>query len=154
MKRTVLAILLSAAILLTFSPSSVSSTIPAPGRLATTAPVVHLNTRPVAKVTKAKPKPKPLTVKQYARVLVGSQTQYRCMNEIIILESHWNPRAGNINKSYGIPQSLPGDKMAKAGRDWRTDGKTQVRWMVRYYVRPRYGTMCNALTFHLAHGWY
>lgn len=55
-------------------------------------------------------------------------------------ESHWNPRITNPSSgAYGIPQSLPASKMASAGRDWRTNAITQLRWM-KDYIRGRYGT--------------
>lgn len=55
-------------------------------------------------------------------------------------ESHWNPRIINPSSgAYGIPQSLPASKMASAGRDWRTNAITQLRWM-KDYIRGRYGT--------------
>ena len=39
-----------------------------------------------------------------------------------------NARSG----AYGIPQALPGSKMASAGADWKTHPVTQIRWMIGY----------------------
>lgn len=57
------------------------------------------------------------------------------------------------NKAYGIPQSLPGSKMAAAGPDWRTNPITQLRWM-QMYVVDRYTTWDAALIFKKNNGWY
>ena len=50
-----------------------------------------------------------------------------------------NPESG----AYGIPQSLPGSKMASAGADWQTDAATQIRWGLGY-IKSVYGTPCAA----------
>ena len=56
-------------------------------------------------------------------------------------------------RAYGIPQSLPGNKMASEGADWRTNPVTQLRWMKKY-VAGRYGSWANAKAHHDAKGWY
>ena len=56
-------------------------------------------------------------------------------------------------RAYGIPQSLPGNKMASEGADWRTNPVTQLRWMKKY-VAGRYVTWANARAHHDAKGWY
>jgi hypothetical protein len=56
-------------------------------------------------------------VQRYAEQLVGSSEQFTCLNHIVMRESSWNPHAGNSDGSYGVPQALPGDKMASAGSD-------------------------------------
>lgn len=53
-----------------------------------------------------------------------------------------NPSSG----AYGIPQSLPGSKMAAFGSDWETNPVTQIRWMENYVV-TRYGGWQQALDF-------
>ena len=59
-------------------------------------------------------------------------------------ESGWNPAAYNPNGgATGIPQALPGSKMASAGADWRTNGATQIRWG-EDYIASVYGTPSNA----------
>jgi transglycosylase-like protein with SLT domain len=68
-------------------------------------------------------------------------------------ESGWNRTAANPSGAYGIPQALPGSKMASAGSDWRTNPATQVRWGLSY-IRSTYGSPSAAWSFWLAHGWY
>ncbi|MCL0330696.1 tape measure protein [Apilactobacillus xinyiensis] len=74
-------------------------------------------------------------------------------NEIITKESGWNPKAQNPSGAYGLPQSLPGSKMASAGSDWKTNPITQLRWY-KHYINSRYGGISQALAFRHAHGWY
>jgi hypothetical protein len=57
------------------------------------------------------------------------------------------------SSAYGIPQALPGSKMASFGADWRTNPATQIRWGLDY-VNTRYGTPCQAWSFKRWHGWY
>jgi hypothetical protein len=68
----------------------------------------------------------------------------------------WNPQQPNRAGSgaYGLPQALPGSKMASAGPDWASDPVTQLRWMMGYIDGPRYGTPCVALDHEYAHDWY
>jgi hypothetical protein len=69
-------------------------------------------------------------------------------------ESGWRWNADNPNSSaYGIPQALPGSKMAAAGADWRTNPATQIRWGLSY-IAGRYGTPIQALAHSNAKGWY
>jgi len=80
--------------------------------------------------------------------------EYSCFNNIIIRESKWridatNPRSG----AYGIPQALPGSKMASAGSDWRTNPATQIIWSLGY-MKDRYGSPCAAWSFKRSRGWY
>ena len=71
-------------------------------------------------------------------------------------ESGWNQSAKNASSgAYGIPQALPGTKMAAAGPDWRTNPVTQIKWGLGY-IRERYGTPSRALSFWNAQSphWY
>lgn len=80
--------------------------------------------------------------------------EYSAINWIVNRESGWNYRAVNSSSgAYGLPQSLPGSKMASAGSDWRTNPVTQLRWM-RGYVKSRYGGANGALSFWKSHNWY
>ncbi len=91
-------------------------------------------------------------VKRYAFDLLGA-TQYACLAHVISKEDYdWDPTKSNYGGSgaYGIPQALPGSKMASAGADWRTNGKTQIKWMVGY-VNGRYGSACGAWSYWQAH---
>jgi len=77
-----------------------------------------------------------------------------CLSELIERESGWDVTATNPSTgAYGLPQALPGSRMATAGPDWATNPQTQIRWMLGY-VAGRYGGSCAALAFQQAHGWY
>jgi hypothetical protein len=80
--------------------------------------------------------------------------QFSCLDSIYVGESGWNVHADNPSSSaYGIPQALPGSKMASAGPDWADNPATQIRWGLGY-IKARYGTPCNAWGFKQGHGWY
>lgn len=80
--------------------------------------------------------------------------QFQCYDNIIMHESEWVVTATNPSSgAYGIPQALPGSKMASAGSDWRTNPVTQIHWGLDY-VKGRYGTPCQAWSFKSANGWY
>ena len=69
-------------------------------------------------------------------------------------ESGWNKYARNpYSGAYGIPQAVPGSKMASAGNHWRTNATTQIRWGLRY-IKGRYGRPRVAWDHELAYGWY
>lgn len=60
-------------------------------------------------------------------------------------ESGWDERAKNKSSgAYGIPQALPGDKMASIANDWKYNPATQIIWGLRY-IHERYGTPGSAL---------
>lgn len=71
-------------------------------------------------------------------------------------ESGWDYKAFNASSgATGIPQALPGDKMASAGADWRTNPATQIRWGLGY-IKGRYGNPATAYSDWLARSphWY
>jgi hypothetical protein len=71
-------------------------------------------------------------------------------------ESNWNHTATNPSSgAYGIPQSLPANKMASAGPDWRTNPATQIKWGLGY-IKNRYGSPADAYSFWLSQSphWY
>lgn len=80
-------------------------------------------------------------------------TWWNATNEIISKESGWNPKAANSSGAYGLPQALPGSKMASAGSDWKTNPITQLKWY-KSYIKSRYGTIDKALSFRHIHNWY
>ena len=93
-----------------------------------------------------------------AKPLVAAQgwgdSEYQCLVLLWNRESQWNPYAENVSSgAYGIPQSLPGSKMASAGADWRTNPITQINWGIGY-IKGRYGTPCSAWAHSNAVGWY
>ena len=74
--------------------------------------------------------------------------------QLIMRESGCRVSADNpTSDAYGIPQSLPGSKMASHGADWATNPVTQIRWM-QDYVNARYGGFAQANAFQLANNWY
>jgi len=83
-----------------------------------------------------------------------SESQFGCLDSLWERESHWNVHADNPNSSaYGIPQALPGSKMASAGADWENNPVTQIRWGLGY-IEDRYGSPCGAWSHSQSHGWY
>ena len=69
-------------------------------------------------------------------------------------ESGWNYAASNgYSGAYGIPQALPGSKMASEGSDYSTNGRTQIRWGLKY-IQSRYGSPSAAWAFFCDRGWY
>ncbi|MFG1699351.1 transglycosylase SLT domain-containing protein [Nonomuraea sp. NPDC049309] len=96
--------------------------------------------------------------KSIARAMVAKRgwdtAQFRCLVRLWARESGWNHRAGNrYSGAYGIPQALPGHKMASSGRDWRTNPRTQIRWGLGY-IKQRYKTPCRAWSHFQSHHWY
>jgi hypothetical protein len=81
-------------------------------------------------------------------------SQMSCLIPLWMGESGWRWNAENASSgAYGIPQSLPGSKMASAGADWRTNPATQIEWGLTY-IRDNYGSPCGAWGFKQSHGWY
>lgn len=82
------------------------------------------------------------------------QSEFECLVALWNRESHWNVYAHNVSSgAYGIPQALPGDKMATAGADWQTNPATQITWGLGY-IAGRYGTPCAAWAHSESRGWY
>ncbi|MHB1234730.1 MAG: aggregation-promoting factor C-terminal-like domain-containing protein, partial [Microbacteriaceae bacterium] len=81
------------------------------------------------------------------------ESQFSCLVALWPRESHWNVYASNSSGAYGIPQALPGSKMAVYGADWATNPATQIAWGLGY-VQSRYGTPCGAWAHSQATGWY
>jgi hypothetical protein len=83
-----------------------------------------------------------------------NQDQFECLVALWNRESHWNVYAHNPSSgAYGIPQALPGTKMATAGSDWKTNPATQITWGLGY-IAGRYGTPCKAWEHSEDQGWY
>jgi hypothetical protein len=83
-----------------------------------------------------------------------SSSQFTCLDSLWNVESGWNVTATNPSSgAYGIPQALPGSKMASAGPDWQTDATTQIRWGLNY-IQAEYGSPCGAWAHEEADGWY
>jgi hypothetical protein len=98
------------------------------------------------------------SIKAFAFELVSSlswgRDQYSCLVALWERESNWRWDAVNRSSgAYGIPQSLPGRKMAEMGADWLTNPETQVRWGVNY-IKNRYGAPCGAMAHSNKYNWY
>jgi len=79
--------------------------------------------------------------------------QYSCLVSLWNRESSWNVSAYNPSGAYGIPQALPGSKMASAGADWQTNPATQITWGLNY-ISGVYGTPCGAWGHSESYNWY
>lgn len=80
--------------------------------------------------------------------------QFACLDRLWTRESGWRYNAHNRSSgAYGIPQALPGSKMASAGSDWQTNPATQITWGLGY-IANRYGDPCGAWAHFVARGWY
>jgi len=95
---------------------------------------------------------------QIAEAMLGSfgwsSSQFSCLDPLWAHESGWSATAYNAGSgAYGIPQALPGSRMASAGPDWQSDAATQIRWGLKY-IRDTYGSPCGAWDHELATGWY
>ena len=95
---------------------------------------------------------------QIAAAMLGSfgwsSGEFGCLQSLWNAESGWNPSASNpISGAYGIPQALPGSKMASAGPDWQTNPATQIKWGLGY-IKQIYGSPCAAWSHEQSTGWY
>lgn len=127
----------------------------------------HPYVKPKPKVVSAPPPPpppEPMPVQPagsyqgYAQSLFPSygwaSSEFSCLDSLWTRESGWNPQAANpYSGAFGIPQALPGSKMATAGADWATDGDTQIRWGLGY-IKSIYGSPCGAWGHEEATGSY
>ncbi len=111
-----------------------------------------------AELLKTQPVNDPAGAQAYASSQLAKfgwgQDQMQALVTLWNLESDWSTTATNSSSgAYGIVQALPGSKMASAGDDWQTNYRTQIDWGLGY-IKDRYGSPANALTFHYASGWY
>ncbi len=95
---------------------------------------------------------------QIAEDMLGSfgwsSSQFSCLDPLWAHESGWSVTAYNAGSgAYGIPQALPGSRMASAGPDWQTNAATQIRWGLQY-IKSTYGSPCAAWDHEQATGWY
>jgi hypothetical protein len=123
----------------------------------------HPDIRPTPSIT---PTTHPVTVvpvaqgdpQQIAEGMLASYgwptAQFSCLQPLWNRESGWNVYASNPESgAYGIPQALPGSKMAAAGPDWQTNAATQIRWGM-LYIKGTYETPCAAWAHEQRYGWY
>ncbi len=101
--------------------------------------------------------PDPGSAKGIARSILASRgmgdDQYACLDYLWTKESGWRVNAYNPSGAYGIPQALPGSKMASAGADWQTNPATQITWGLGY-IDSRYGSPCGAKAHSVLKNWY
>ncbi len=102
--------------------------------------------------------PNPGSAQDIAREMVFArgwgEEQYSCLVSLWKKESGWRVNAENPSSgAYGIPQALPGSKMASAGSDWATNPATQIAWGLGY-ITSRYDTPCGAWASSQSRGWY
>ncbi|MBM7505028.1 lytic transglycosylase domain-containing protein [Agromyces aurantiacus] len=102
--------------------------------------------------------PDPGSAQAYAAGAVAARgwpsTEFDCLVALWNKESGWRVNAYNASSgAYGIPQALPGSKMATAGADWETNAATQIEWGLGY-IQGRYGTPCGAWGHSQSVGWY
>ena len=95
---------------------------------------------------------------QVAAAMLGSfgwsSSQFSCLDPLWEHESGWSVTAANPGSgAYGIPQALPGSRMASAGPDWQTNAATQITWGLEY-IKGTYGSPCAAWAHEQATGWY
>ena len=135
----------TAAFSITSSPKI--STAPPPASVGSTGAPVE----PVGPVVTAG------TAEAIAKSLLPSygfaSSQWGCLYDLWQAESGWSVTAENASGAYGIPQALPGSKMASAGPDWETNATTQIKWGLGY-IQSTYGTPCGAWDHEEADGWY
>ena len=146
-------------------PSSTSTSTPTATRSETPLP----SQTPTTSKTTTTPKPSssssgssstnmgynatPAQAKAIAESVVPS-SQFLCFSNIIERESSWNIHATNPSSgAYGLPQALPGYKMASMGADWQNSALVQIKWALSY-MTGRYGSPCAAWAFWQAHNWY
>ncbi|QHT58149.1 DUF348 domain-containing protein [Cellulomonas sp. H30R-01] len=92
--------------------------------------------------------------KEMAAARGWGDDQFACLLSLWNKESGWRVNAENRSSgAYGIPQALPGSKMATVGADWQTNPATQITWGLNY-ISARYGTPCGAWAHSQAKGWY
>lgn len=141
------------------APKAVTKAAPKAAPVAKAAPAVKV----AAKVAPAKAAAPvalndPAGAQAYAASKLGSfgwaADQMQCLKRLWTKESEWRTTATNASSgAYGIVQSLPAEKMATAGADYRTNYRTQINWGLDY-IKERYDSPCGALNWHLAHNWY
>lgn len=98
------------------------------------------------------------SLQEYAHDLVinsygWTENDFSCLVSLWNAESGWSVTAGNSSGAYGIPQALPGSKMASEGSDWATNGQTQIRWGLNY-IRSSYGSPAAAWAHFQSVHWY
>jgi hypothetical protein len=124
----------------TAQPTTSASAQPTPSATASAAPVASGSPQQIAQAMLAS--------------FGWSSSQFSCLDPLWAHESGWSVTAYNAGSgAYGIPQALPGSRMASAGPDWQNNAATQIRWGLEY-IKGTYGSPCAAWDHEQATGWY
>lgn len=131
---------------------------PAAATAATQASAPSTDSSPAPVATAPMAGTSPAAAQSFARSYLAGKglgdSEFQCLVTLWNHESGWNFQATNSSSgAYGIPQSLPGSKMASAGADWQTNPQTQIIWGLGY-ITGRYGTPCGAVASWNVKGWY
>jgi hypothetical protein len=137
------------------SATAQSATVQSAGAQSAAAPAIS---RPMATLDAAAISQRQAAQRTAWRMLARfgwtTRHQWKPLKWLWNRESGWNKYASNpYSGAYGIPQALPGSKMASAGNHWRTNATTQIRWGLRY-IKSRYGRPRAAWNHSQAYGWY
>jgi hypothetical protein len=128
---------------------------PAPAATATTTSAAPAVAAPAPAPAAAAPTPG--SAQAIGAQLVAARgwdsSQFNCLVSLWNRESGWNVYAANPSGAYGIPQALPGSKMASVGADWQTSASTQITWGLNY-IQGRYTNPCGAWAHSQAFNWY
>lgn len=101
----------------------------------------------------------PAGAREVARTMAAEKygwgaDQFAALEKLWQKESGWSYTAFNASSgATGIPQSLPGSKMATAGADWETNAATQIAWGLDYIARG-YGSPAAAWAHSQSMNWY
>ena len=94
----------------------------------------------------------PMSARSYARSMVSAK-EYEALEELIMLESSWNPNAQNKKSTaYGLGQLLD-QTWEQVGVVKSDDYRIQLI-ATHKYVFERYGSWAKALEFRKANGYY
>jgi uncharacterized protein YabE (DUF348 family) len=116
--------------------------------------ILHVGTKPQpVPIVNVDPGSAQDIAKKLAAERGWGEDQFSCLYQMWSHESGWRVNAQNPSGAYGIPQALPGSKMAVYGADWQTNPATQIRWGLDY-IASRYATPCGAWDSWQSHGWY
>jgi len=138
------------------APAPVAKAAPDASTAAPAAPAPAAPPTPAPAPAASAPDPGSAKSIAYNMVLARGwgADQFSCLEQLWQKESGWNTFANNPSSgAYGIPQSLPGSKMASAGGDWATNPATQITWGLGY-IGDRYGSPCGAWNHSIANNWY
>ena len=76
-----------------------------------------------------------------------TKSQYSCLHNLYLQESHWNRKAYNPSGAYGIPQ-LKNSMIAPMS------GAMQVMYGIKYINHRYRGDTCAAYKHWQVHGWH